>query len=163
MSGSVYTITTEGEVALNAAGTVKTVLGCKGDASTPILLKEWWLDFDGVVASDKPVKCSLLVCTFATNAPGTSSTSVTVKQTSGRNAGTGITAAKAWSAEPTVVESQSYDEFALDANKGLYRYTWPLGDEPDCALGSGFIIRALIENGDAVTAAVRAGMRFARG
>jgi len=158
-----YSITTEGEVTLNAAATVKTVLGVKGDSSTPVNLKSMWVDFDGVSSTDKPVKVSLLVVTFATNAPGTNSTSVTVKQAYGRNAGTGIIAARNWTAEPTTVEPQSYDEFSLDPNKGLYRYDWPLGEEPDCALGSGFIIRALIESGDTVTAAIRAGMRFERG
>jgi hypothetical protein len=163
MSKSGYTITTEGEVALAAAGTVKTVLGVDTGTDMGVDVLSWWVDLDSITAGDKPVKVSLLVCTFATNAPGTNSTSVTVKQAYGRVAGTGFTAAKNWTSEPTTVESQSYDEFSLDSNKGLFRYDSPLGATFDCALGSGFIIRALIESGDTVTAAIRAGMKFERG
>lgn len=162
MAKSGYSITSEGEVALAAAGTSKTILGVDAPSNFGIDVKGWWVDFDGVTASDKPVKIQLLVCTFATNAPGTNSTSVTVKQLYGRLAGTGFAAAKNWTAEPTVIESQAYDEFALDSVKGAYRYDWPLGESPDAALDSGFIIRALVETGDTVSAAIRAGMRFER-
>jgi hypothetical protein len=162
MAKSGYSITTEGEVALAAAGTAKTILGLDGNANFGIDLKSWWVDFDGVTAAEKPVKVQLLVCTFATNAPGTNSTTVTVKQTYGRLAGTGFAAAKNWTAEPTTIESQAYDEFGLDPVKGVYRYDWPLGESPDCALDSGFIIRVLVETGDTVTASIRAGMRFER-
>jgi hypothetical protein len=164
MAKSGYTITTEGEVALAAAGTVKTVLGVDSGTDLCPDILSWWVDLNSITAGDHTVKISLLVCTFATNGPGTNSTSVTVKQAYGRVAGTGFTAAKNWTAEPTTVESQSYDEFSLDANKGLWRYDSPLGQTYDCALGSGFIIRALIETGDTVTAAsIRAGMKFERG
>lgn len=162
MSKSGYSITTEGEVALAAAGTVKTVLGVDANANFGIDLQGFWVDFDGITSSDKPVKIQIAVVTFATNPPGTASTSVTVKQAYGRLASTGFAAAKNWTTEPTVIESQAYDEFSLDANKGLFRYDWPEGKTPDCALDSGFILRALIESGDTVTAAIRAGMRFER-
>ena len=162
MAKSGYSVTTEGEVTLAAAGTAKTILGVDANSNFGINLLGWWVDFDGVTSSNPPVKLQLLVCTFATNAPGTNSTSVTVKQNYGRLANTGFAAARNWTAEPTVIESQAYDEFALDPVKGLYRYDWPLGQEPDCALDSGFIIRALVETGDSVTAAIRAGMRFER-
>lgn len=162
MAKSGYACTTEGEVSLAAAGTVKTVLGVKADADFGVDLKGWWVDFDSVTASDKPAKIQLLVVTFATNAPGTASTSVTVKQLYGRLAATGFTAAKNWTTEPTTVESQAYDEFSLDTTKGLYRYDWPLGETPDAALGSGFIVRVLVESGDTSSGACRAGLRFER-
>ena len=96
MAKSGYSFTSEGEVALAAAGTAKTILGCKATSDFGIDLCSWWVDFDSVTAADKPVKIQLLVCSFATNAPGTNSTSVTVKQNYGRLAGTGISAAKSF-------------------------------------------------------------------
>lgn len=163
MSKSGYSITTQGEVALAAAGTVLNLLGVKAGTDQNVDLVSWWIDFDGVTAADKPVRVGLYVCTFATNAPGTNSTSVTVKQQYGRVAGNGFTAAKSWSSAPTVIDSEAVDEFSLDANKGLYRYDWPLGQSPDTPLAQGFLIRLLVETGDTTAAVARAGMKFERG
>jgi hypothetical protein len=160
--GSGYKAHTEGEVALAAAGTVKSILGIAGNANFGVVLKELWLDFDGVTSSNNTVKLIVARCTFATNAPGTNSTTVTVKQSYGRHAATGFTAGKNWTSEPTVIETVGEEEFSLDPNKGLFRYPWPLGDEPDSALGEGWVLRALIETGDTVAAAIRAGMRVCR-
>lgn len=157
-----YKAHTEGEVALAAAGTTKSILGIAGNANFGVVLKEIWLDFDGVTSSNNTVKLAVARCTFATNAPGTNSTTVTVKQSYGRHANTGFSAGKAWTAEPTVIETVAEEEFALDPNKGLFRYPWPLGDEPDSALGEGWVLRALIETGDTVAATIRAGMRVQR-
>lgn len=162
MGGSGYKVHTEGEVSLAAAGTTKSILGITANANFAVILDEIWLDFDSTTASDKPVKLSLARCTFATNVPGTNSTTVTVKQSYGRHAATGFTGGKAWTAEPTVIETVAEEEFSLDPNKGLYRYPWPLGTEPDSALGEGWVLRALIETGDTVTASMRAGMRVRR-
>jgi hypothetical protein len=159
---SMYKAHTEGEVALAAAGTIKTVFGVNGNANFGIVLKELWLDFDGITSSNNPVKLAIARCTFATNAPGTNSTTVTVKQSNGRHAATGLTAGKNWTSAPTTIETIAEEEFSLDPNKGLYRYPWPLGDEPDSALGEGWILQALIETGDTVSASIRAGMRFCR-
>jgi hypothetical protein len=159
---SMYKAHTEGEVALAAAGTVKTILGIAGNANFGVVLKEIWMDFDGVTSSNNTVKLLIARCTFATNAPGTNSTLVTVKQSNGRQAATGFAAGKSWTSEPTVIETVAEEEFSLDPNKGLYRYPWPLGDEPDSALGEGWVLRALVETGDTVAAAIRAGMRVIR-
>jgi hypothetical protein len=159
-----YKAHTEGEVALGAIGTTKSILGVAGNANFGVVLKEIWLDFDGVASANNPVKLAIARCTFATNAPGTNSTTVTVKQSYGRHAATGFSAGKSWAAanEPTVIETVAEEEFSLDPNKGIFRYPWPLGDEPDSALGEGWVLRALIETGDTVAAAMRAGMRFVR-
>jgi hypothetical protein len=159
---SMYKAHTEGEVALAAAGTVKSILGVAGNANFGVVLKELWVDFDGVTSANNTVKLAIARCTFATNPPGTNSTTVTVKQSNGRHAGTGFAAGKGWTAEPTVIETIAEEEFSLDPNKGLFRYPWPLGDEPDSALGEGWLLRALIETGDTVAASARAGMRFSR-
>jgi hypothetical protein len=159
---SMYKAHTEGEVALAAAGTVKSILGVAGNANFGVVLKELWIDFDGVTSSNNTVKLAIARCTFATNAPGTASNLVTVKQSNGRHAATGFAAGKNWTTEPTVIETVAEEEFSLDPNKGLFRYPWPLGDEPDSALGEGWALRALIETSDTVSASVRAGMRFCR-
>jgi len=157
-----YKCHTEGEVALAAAGTTLNVLGVAGNANFGICLKELWFDFDGTTATNNTVRLMLARCTFATNAPGTNSTSVTVKQSYGRHAGTGFAAAKNWTAAPTVIETVAEEEFRLDPNKGMFRYPWPLGEEPDSALGEGWLLRALVETGDTVSATIMAGMRFIR-
>jgi hypothetical protein len=157
---SIYKATTEGEVALAAAGTTKSILGIAGNANFGMELKEIWVDFDGVDATNKPVRIIIARSTFATNAPGTASTSVTVIQSRGRHAATGFSAAKNWTTEPTVITAE--EDFSLDPNKGIYRYAWPLGEEPDTVLGSGWVIQALVETGDTVAAAIRAGMRVTR-
>lgn len=162
MAKSGYSIVTEGEVTLAGAGTAKTILGVDSPSNFGIDMKAWWVDLDSITASDRPVRIQLLVCTFATNPPGTASTTVTIKQNYGRLGNTGFAAAKNWTAEPTTIEATAFDEFAIDANKGIYRYDWPLAESPDAALDSGFIIRALVETGDTVTANIRAGMRFER-
>jgi hypothetical protein len=162
MSKSGYTITTQGEVSMLAAGTVLNLLGVKAGAEFGVDLVGWWIDFDGVTAVDRPIRCGLYPCTFATNAPGTNSTTVVVKQNYGRVAGTGFSGAKNWTTAPTVIETEPFDEFSLDANKGMYRYDWPLGMSPDSPLGQGFLIRTLVETGDTTTAVARAGLKFER-
>jgi hypothetical protein len=161
-SSNMYKIHTEGEVALAAAGTTKTIIGIAGNANFAILLKELWFDFDGVTSTNNTVKMAIARCTFATNPPGTNSTTLTVKQARGRVAGTGFAGGKNWTVEPTVIETVADEEFSFDPNKGAFRYPWPLGDESDTALGEGWTLRALVESGDTVSAAIRAGMRFVR-
>jgi hypothetical protein len=163
MSKSGYAVTTQGEVALAAAGTVLNLLGVKAGVDQNVDLVSWWIDFDGIAAADKPVQVGIYACSFATNAPGTNSTSVVVKQQYGRVVGNGFTAARSWSTAPTVIDTEPIDEFALDANKGLYRYDWPLGSTPDTPLGQGFLVRVRVETGDSTAAVTRAGMKFERG
>lgn len=163
MSKSGYSITTQGEVALASAGTIRDLLGVKAGTDQNVDLVSWWVDFDGIAAADKPVRVGLYVCTFATNPPSTNSTTVVVKQDYGRVAGNGFTAAKNWTTAPTVIDSEPIDEFSLDANKGLFRYDWPLGQTPDTPLSQGFLVRVLVETGDSTSAVARAGLKFERG
>jgi hypothetical protein len=153
-----YTVTTEGEVALAAAGTLKTLLTIQAGTEFGVDLHGFWVDFDGVSATDKPVKIIIATCDFAT--AGTAATTPTVRQKYGRLGTTGFVGKAGYTAEPTTLTS--FDEFALDVNKGLIRYDWPLGETPDFTLGDGFAIRALIETGDTAAGNARAGMRFER-
>lgn len=138
MAKAGYTVPTGGAVALTAA-TVKSILGAKGHANFGLDFKKVRISFDGVTASAVPVLCTLEYCTFATNSPGTNSTSITPVQAYGRVSAAGFTAAKTWTTEPTVLTV--IDEFLLDPNKGTVLYDFPLGDTPDSALAEGFIIR----------------------
>lgn len=155
MAKAGYSTTTEGAVALSAA-TAKTILGVNGTSAFGVDLKGYRVGFDGVTSSAVPVLCEVCIATFATNAPGTASTSATVDQIYGRTITAGFTAAKNWTTEPTVLTPIM--EFLLDPNKGLVIYDWPLGETPDSAVSNGFVIRC---NAPAAVN-VRAGLRWER-
>lgn len=154
MAKSGYSITTEGSVSLSA-GTPKSILGVKSGATTANFGVDWLkyrIGFDGVTASAVPVVIQLCAATFATNAPGTNSTSVTVQADHGRLASTGFTAAKNWTSEPTVLTV--LDAFPLTPNGGTILYDWPLATSPDSPLGEGFVIRCNAPAGVGVHAAM---------
>lgn len=138
MAATGYACSTEGAVALSAA-TAKTILGVKAHANSGLQLKGFEIAFDGVTASGVPVLIELLYSTFASNSPGTNSTSTTPRQSYGRALAAGFTSGKTWTAEPTVLTMLK--EFLLTPNGGLIAYQWPLGQEPDCALAEGFVVR----------------------
>src|SRR6187549_1350734 len=102
MSAVGYTITTKGAVALTAA-TAKTVIGAKAHANSGLQLKGYSLSFDGVTASAIVVFVEIVYITWATNSPGTNSTSTTPRQAYGRVLTAGFTSGKTWSAEPTTL------------------------------------------------------------
>lgn len=138
MSKAGYTASTEGTVALSAA-TAKSVLGVTGPSQFGVDLKRFRIGFDGVTASAVPVLIELCVATFATNAPGTNSTSATVDQVYGRSITAGFTAAKNWTTEPTVLTP--FEEFTLTPNGGVILYDYPDKESPDTAVSNGFVIR----------------------
>jgi hypothetical protein len=138
MPAPVYTASTSAAVALSAA-TAKTVIGWKAHANSGLLLTGYNIGFDGVTASAVPVLVEICYCTWATNSPGTNSTSLTPTQELGRVIAVGATAARNWSAEPTALTVMR--EILLTPNGGTIVYDFPLGTEPDCALAEGFAIR----------------------
>ena len=160
---SLYVAHLQTEVALAAAGTEKYVLGVKCNSNFGAVLKRIHVDMEGAVATEKPVRFRVYRCSYATNPPGTNSTTVTVVRVRGALASTGWSAAREWTVAPTVIDTAYVDEFTLDPNKGLFRYDEPLAEEADCALGEGFLLSALIQSGDSVTATLAAGsLKFAR-
>lgn len=138
MSQVGYTCTTEGAVALSAA-TAKTVIGVKSHANHGLTLTKFRVAFDGVTASAVPVLVELCYCTWATNSPGTASTSTTIRQRYGRAITMSATAGKTWTTEPTVLTVSL--EWLLSPNGGLVLYDFPLGTAPDCAVSEGFALR----------------------
>lgn len=138
MPAPLYTCSSEGAVAL-AAATAKSVIGVKAHANSGLLLKKIRFSFDGVTASAIPVLIELCYSTWATNGPGTNSTSTTPRQRGGRALTAGFTSGKTWTTEPTaltVVEDQ-----LITPNGGALWYDFPLGDEDDCALAEGWTLR----------------------
>lgn len=145
MSRAIYSCVTPSaaSVALSAA-TAKTVLGVKAHANSSLDLLNVTVGFDGVTASAVPAYVELCYCTWATNAPGTNSTTLAspaITQTVGRVLTAGFTAAHTWTAgnEPTTLTV--IDNQVLTPNGGLLKWQFPLGTEPDCALGEGFALR----------------------
>lgn len=125
-----------------AAGTAKTILGAKAHANSGLDLLEVTVAYDGVTASAVPVYTELCYCTWATNAPGTNSTTLAapaITQLYGRALTAGFTAAHTWTSEPTALTV--IDNQLLTPNGGLLKWAFPLGCTPDTALGEGFAIR----------------------
>lgn len=154
MSAPVYNIPTTADVALVAA-TAKYVLGVKAHANSGVLLKSAWIEFEGLSSTGEPVLVEIYYVTFASNPPGTNSTSETPAQANGRQMTAGFTAARNWSADPTVVTV--LEAHKIHPQSGAILQI-PLGDEYDTALGEGLAIRAT----SAAGLDCRAGMRVSR-
>jgi hypothetical protein len=137
MPAPIYDCSTEGARSLTTGA--KCLLGVKAHANSGLQVVGWQVGFIGVTASEVPASVELCYCTWATNSPGTHSTSTTPRQRFGRVLTAGFTSGTLWTAEPTTVTSLM--EHPLTPNGGLVIYNFPLGTEPDCALAEGFVIR----------------------
>jgi hypothetical protein len=84
--------------------TLATLFGIKTPANQAVEMLRLDVGCDGVNAASAPSIFELGTCTFATNSPGTNSTSVTpAAWDSGRPETIQSTAGKIWTAEPTVI------------------------------------------------------------
>jgi hypothetical protein len=141
MSDTLYSVTTQGAVALSAA-TAKTALFVLAPSSHGMSLKKFSIGFDGVTASAVPVLWELNYLTGASNStPGTGNTSqsAAIQQILGRSITSAFLAGSACTSEPTVQTNIRAD--LLTPNGGLLVYDFPLGDEPDAAVSNGFCLR----------------------
>ncbi len=138
MAKAGYTCTTGGTVAL-VLGTPKSILGVLAPAQFGVDLTHYEISFDGTLPTAAPVLIEICYATFATQAPGTASTLVTVTQAYGRPVTAGFTAAKNWTTEPSVLTVVR--EHTLSPFGGTEIYDWPLGTSPDSAVSQGFVIR----------------------
>ncbi|RCG31995.1 hypothetical protein DQ384_05485 [Sphaerisporangium album] len=138
MAKSGYSITTGSTVSLTAL-TPRSVLGVKAGAQFGADLKKFRIGFEGTLPTAAVVLVEVCAATFITNAPSSASTTVNVNQAYGRLPGTGFSAAKAWTSEPTILTP--LEEYPITPFAGLLPYDFPLGDTPDSALGEGFVIR----------------------
>jgi hypothetical protein len=145
MPAPIYAVAAGADVALTAA-TAKSVLGAKAHANSGLILKMISIAFDQSGSSaptNEPITVELCYATFATQSPGTASTSETPIQWSGRVMTVGFTAASAWTSEPTALTV--LDEFLVHPQSGFKEY-YPLGDEPECTLAEGFVLRVTAPN-----------------
>jgi hypothetical protein len=154
MAKAGYGCSTEAAVALTTVA--KTILGVNGTANFGVDLKGFTISYDGTSATAVPILVEIMYATFATNAPGTASTSVTVDQRYGRTITPGFVAARNWTTEPTVLTG--YAEFYLTPNGGHIGYDWPLSETPDSAVSNGYVIRCT----PPAAVNVRAALKFER-
>jgi hypothetical protein len=133
MAKAGYLATTGANVALTA-GTAKSTLGVLAPSTFGGDLVAVRVGLDTATS----LLVELCSCTFATNGPGTNSTSVTMQQIYGRSVTTGFTAARAWTTEPTTI---TVLEEWLFTSGATAVYDVPLGDTYDCAVSTGFVLR----------------------
>jgi hypothetical protein len=147
MARAIYTADTEGVVAVAAAAT-KTVFGVKADTGHAIdlLSLKFSLDQATPTASDKSVLVELCAVTFATNAPGTTSTAVAADQAGGPRIAETFSPGKNWTTEPTVVTS--LEPFDADPYKFTYGEHYPFGENYDFSLAEGFALRITNPSGN---------------
>lgn len=129
MSKLGWVASTEGEVALTAT-TAKTVLNVISPTGKVAVVVAFQVNFDGVTASAEPVLIELCRSTQAT--AGTSS-AVTLRRKRGAASATvTATAAKNYTAEPTVLTL--IEDWAVDPYKGLFAIQYPLGREAESSI-----------------------------
>lgn len=126
---STYTVESNGDIALTAA-TAKTVLQAINSASGVIKSVEIGASFDGTSSTAEPVTVELTSCTQAT--AGTS-TAHTMAQVSGATRTVQATAARNYTAEPTVVTVLK--RWLVHPQTGIV-LQFPLGREPQQNTGS---------------------------
>jgi len=144
---AIYVADTEGAVALAAAGTAKTIFGVKADSGHAIDLLSLAFNFDGITAAEKAILVELCACTWATNAPGTNSTTVTIDSWAGPRIAETFAAGKTWTSEPTALTVLMPLEF--DPYKFAYKADESLGESADFAVAEGFCVRMTIPSGGA--------------
>lgn len=144
-----------------AAATTRTVFGVKADTghALDLLSMAFSVDQATPTASDKGVLVEFCACTFATNAPGTASTAVTVDQEAGPRVTETFSAAQHWTTEPTVLTVLR--PFDVDPYKFTYERDYPLGEGPDSGLAEGFAFRVVNPSGNQ-SLNIRAWMKWAR-
>lgn len=131
-------------VALTAS-TAQSVVGIKAATNVCIQLTALSMSFDGATSSNAPAVCEFMQSTFATNAPGTNSTSVTPsKRDTGRAETIQATAAKHWTTEPTVLTLQQ----TVDVGQfnGVYTLLYPFASPFIIIGGQGEVLRITSPN-----------------
>src|SRR5688572_20733405 len=125
-------------VALTAA-TAKSTVGVKAAANVCLKLLEAAASFDGATSSNAPAVVDFDRSTFATNGPGTSSTSLTpLKRDPGRAETVQATAAHTWTSQPTVLTANHSKD--IGQFNGLYHYINPFSSPHIIVGGQGFVI-----------------------
>jgi hypothetical protein len=145
---------TEGEVALAAAATAKSILNAIAATGKVLRITELGISLDAT-----PTEPVLVELCRSTQATAGTSTAVTPRQSGGNpNATVGATAAKNYSAEPTVLTP--IREWTL-ADKAPLVIQFPLGREPESLDGDGLVLR--LTNPTGTSPSARAYIEFCEG
>lgn len=120
-----YVVETTADVALSAA-TAKTILSVINAASGLIRITELSVSFDGVTATAEPVTVELCSSTQATAGTTTGHTPI---QSGGPTRAVQATAARNYTAEPTVLTV--IRRWLVRPDGGLLVIQFPLGREPE--------------------------------
>jgi hypothetical protein len=127
-------------IAVACTDAAKTVLGVKAPTNQAVEILGIYAGFAGVTSSEGPALIELCQCTFATNGPGTNSTSVTPAKTDwARTETIQSTAAKNWSSEPTVVTF--IEPIPVPVYMGFGMTYFPLNSIITIPGGGGFVLR----------------------
>ncbi len=159
MGAPQYECTTEGNVAPTSTA-LKYVVGVKAHANSGLRLEGFGISFDGASAAAAPALVEVLYTTWATNGPGTNSTSTTPRQVNGRALTAGFTSATNWSSAPTGGLTPVFPDLYIPQYNGTFVYRFPEGDQPDTALAEGFVIRVTATFSGTLN--VRAGLLVSR-
>lgn len=103
---------------------LKTALGIFASTNICVKAMEGMFSFDGSTSTATPAQCEWDQITFATNPPGTNSTTVTpAKSDTGRAETIQATCGKTWTVQPTVITTQW--PVAVAQYNGIYHYVNP--------------------------------------
>lgn len=129
--------------------TAKSVAGVKTPANQAVRVWGFDIGCDGTNSANGPAIVEVCQATFATNAPGTASTTVTpVALDSGRPETIQSTAAKNWTTEPTVLTV--VEAFYIPAYMGSGLIFYPLSKPLVCKGGGGCVLRVTQQTGVSV-------------
>jgi len=132
-------------VAMTAA-TLQTVLAIKCPTNICETITNIDAGFDGTDSTKAPAIVQVAACTWATNSPGTASTSVTpALYGSGRPETLQLTAAKHWTSQPTVLTL--FREFLIPTYMGSGLIPLPLTNTIIAGGGNGCAINATTPTG----------------
>ena len=131
------------------ADSAKSVVGLKSPTNQANKIIGLNFGADGTDATKGPILVEICHCTFATNAPGTNSTSVTpVADDSGRPETIQSTAAKNWTTEPTVITV--WEAFYVPSFGGSAIIYLPLTKPMIVKGGAGMVVRCTRPSGFSV-------------
>lgn len=125
-----------------AASTARSVAGLKAATNQVVKVLEFRATHDGNTSGNSPDITDIYRCTYATNPPGTNSTSNTPgKKDPGRAETIQTTAATAWTAgnEPTVITVE--ETYNLPQYNGAYHYIIPFAAPQIVVGGQGYGVR----------------------
>lgn len=138
-----------------ATSTLTTDLGIKAPANQAFTVDELDVGFDGTNSANGPGIIDMGQCTFATNAPGTNSTSVTLAASdSGRPETIQCTGGKTWTAQPTVIVI--WDSFLVPSYMGSALKPLPLMKPMICKGSGGLAISTTLPSGVTANATITA-------